>query len=134
MSEYKFIPVDEPLQIVLQKGDSIRSIVKEDLETYLYDFVLMHSSIDDMYNGSRNYKDALEWILINLFRTVRIQLYIDGEIRLYVVREIQNGNNEVIQLYNKSKLCVFLSDSKVLDRRFDKLLYDELNRILEEGI
>ena len=124
MGEYSVTPVDSTLQVIIQVGSAFRTVEREILETYLYELAEQMTDISDMYDGSENYKDSFEWILTNLFRISGVQLYSDGEIRL----NISKGFIE------DDKKCVFLRDSKVLNRKFDQVLYDEFERIFRKGL
>ena len=124
MSEYSVTPVESTLQVTIQMGNVFRTIEREIIETYLYELAEQVTDISDMYDGSENYKDAFEWILINLFRISGVQLYSDGEIRLNISRGFIEDD----------KKCVFLRDSKILNRNFDQILYDEFERMMEKGL
>ncbi len=103
-------------------GD-VRTVFKEKLETYLFSQM---KEMSDPYKFEirEDYKDAYEWLFLNIYRAHIIQLYSDGEIRIDI------EPSEIVD----NKRCIFLKECDVENRNFDSVLYDELEMICYFGL
>lgn len=123
----EMIPIEreERHMITVLYGTDSRKMKKEELKGLLLNFV-------EKQNGSKDrieftdisgcYLDIIEWIDVNLYRTVGIQLYEDGEVRLNFWPDfIEDG-----------KKCAFLSDAFMVDDDMNELVYAFLKELVIE--
>ena len=110
--------------VTVSKGSMVRHLLKEQFEGYLCDFMEEIMDMDRISELREYYLNAYEWILLNLYRIAGLQLYEDGEIRINISPSKMMGN----------KKCIFLKESEIENRNFDRILYDELERLIIEGI
>ena len=114
----------EGIYVYILCEDKVREVPKEQLEVFLFSQMEEMTDTKTIYEIRDYYRNAYEWLFINLGRTLGIQLYSDGEIRI---------NIDPCEIVDNKK-CIFLKECDVDNRNLDGILYDELNRICDQGL